>query len=411
MIRSCLAILACFGTPAAWAQEIGPHSLPLPTPPRDAGVYHVATGTWTRSSDDQAVGSKVLYNSNTNSGYFGAMGVPCDIVWTDEGRIPSTSGHPNAKSDLYLVDGFQIAYCSSVGPVGQLGAVTFYGCYESCTDPVGITPLSHVDLVLPGSPSFGSVACWIVTVDLSGSSHEFEIAGDCDGVFDGTTELDNFGWTLTLRDQGTGGFNGPILNDCPNNWAYGDGTYYQNPDQRGLGLGTIDQFWLADPQGCYSNGCYWFSHWCGFDPFGSLWQVLYGDNDDTLGERYCMANPNSTGSAAALVGSGSASVMSANLALTSTPTPNTPGIFCHAREPTQVPFGNSYLCLQGDIRRGTIVVASGNLASYLYDGSDPKHDLAPFVGATRHFQHWFRDPAGGGAGFNLSDALAVRILP
>jgi hypothetical protein len=32
-------------------------------------------------------------------------------------------------------------------------------------------------------------------------------------------------------------------------------------------------------------------------------------------------------------------------------------------------------------------------------------------GSTWYFQAWFRDPAAGGAAFNLSDGLAVTFCP
>lgn len=410
MVWTFLPIFALAAQQAAIPR--GPRIEPLPSAPRDAGTYHLATGTWSRSGGEAALGPKVLQNSNSNSGFFGVMGVSCDLVWTDEGRIPSTSGHPNAKSDLYRVDGFQLAYCSSVGPVGQLAAVDYYACYRGCSDPLVLNHLAHVDLSLPGSPSFDSTACWIVTIDIAGTPHEFEIAGDRDGAFDGTTALDNFGWTITMRDQGTGGFNGPLIIDCPNNWPYGDGTYFQNTGLPGTGLGSQDQFWLTDGT-CYANGCYWFGHGCGSwdGSYRSFWRVLYGDNVTSLGERYSASLPNSTGSPAVILASGSSSAAAADLGLVSEPVPDMPGIFFHGSQRTQASFGNGYKCTQADLARGAIVVAGGNLASYLYDRSDPKHDLAPFVGQTRHFQHWFRDPAGGGALFNLSDALAIRISP
>src|SRR5688572_20571839 len=82
------ALLACLPV-----RTDGQHSLqaqPLPGPLRHAGVYHFATGTWTRGRSDESLGSKVLYANTANTGFFGPLGIPCDIVWTDEGRIPST---------------------------------------------------------------------------------------------------------------------------------------------------------------------------------------------------------------------------------------------------------------------------------------------------------------------------------
>ena len=82
---------------------------PLPGSVRDAGVYHFATGTWTRGGQHESLGAKILYANTANTGWFGTMGVACDLHWTDEGRIPSSSGHANAKSDTYLVQSIQLA--------------------------------------------------------------------------------------------------------------------------------------------------------------------------------------------------------------------------------------------------------------------------------------------------------------
>ena len=57
-----------------------------------------------------------------------------------------------------------------------------------------------------------------------------------------------------------------------------------------------------------------------------------------------------------------------------------------------------------------VVMGVGNVATYTYDNSDAKHSLAAFIGSTRNFQHWFRDPAGGGAFFNTSNAISIPIV-
>ncbi len=56
-------------------------------------------------------------------------------------------------------------------------------------------------------------------------------------------------------------------------------------------------------------------------------------------------------------------------------------------------------------------MGAGNVATYTYDNSDAKHSLAGYVGTTRNFQYWFRDPAGGGAFFNTSNAMSIEIRP
>ena len=130
-----------------------------------------------------------------------------------------------------------------------------------------------------------------------------------------------------------------------------------------------------------------------------------------LGTNYCVTNANSTGSAAEISASGTASSTAANLTLTSAPVPNQNGIFFHGANQANLPFGNGTLCTTGGIRRGAVVLASGNSASTTYDNSGPKFDLSDFVGTARNFQHWFRDPMGGGALFNTSNAISILILP
>lgn len=130
-----------------------------------------------------------------------------------------------------------------------------------------------------------------------------------------------------------------------------------------------------------------------------------------VGSKYCTANFNSTGSPADLSAAGSRSAAAGTLALTSAPVPNQFGVFFHGQSPSQTPFGNGFLCTTGGITRGAVVSAASNVASYTYDNSDPKHSLTAFAGSTRYFQHWFRDPMGGGALFNTSNALSIAILP
>ncbi len=130
-----------------------------------------------------------------------------------------------------------------------------------------------------------------------------------------------------------------------------------------------------------------------------------------IGTKYCTANANSTGSPADLSAAGSASSGADHLVLTSMPVPNQSGIFFHGTNQAQIAFGNGLLCTTGGIARGAIVMSVGNVATYTYDNSDARHGLSAFIGSTRNFQHWFRDPAGGGAFFNTSNAMSIAVAP
>ena len=130
-----------------------------------------------------------------------------------------------------------------------------------------------------------------------------------------------------------------------------------------------------------------------------------------VGTKYCTTNSNSTGSPADLSGSGTASSSAGDLTLDSSPVPNQTGIFFHGSNTVQVPFGNGFLCASGGLKRGSVVGASLNTATYTYDNSNNSRSLSNHIGQTRNFQHWFRDPMGGGAQFNLSNGLSLTILP
>ncbi len=142
---------------------------------------------------------------------------------------------------------------------------------------------------------------------------------------------------------------------------------------------------------------------------GEVWHL--GEVPCLVGTPFCTANANSTGAPAEISASGTASSSNGDLAFLSTPVPNQPGIFFHGANQVQLPFGNGFMCTAGGVVRGAVVSGSANSASYTYDNSDGQHDLSAHIGSTRHFQHWFRDPMGGGAAFNTSNATSVSIAP
>ncbi len=141
------------------------------------------------------------------------------------------------------------------------------------------------------------------------------------------------------------------------------------------------------------------------------WDVFVRDRGAQIGTKFCTANANSTGSPANIWATGSASSAAGDLTLVSSPVPNQFGIFFHGANQSQIPFGNGFLCTTGEITRGAVISAAGNIATYIYDNSDARHSVAAFVNTTRHFQYWFRDPMGGGALFNTSNAISIAILP
>ena len=137
----------------------------------------------------------------------------------------------------------------------------------------------------------------------------------------------------------------------------------------------------------------------------------FGSGCDEVGASYCSAVANSTGSPASISAWCSSSSSDGKLALVAVSVPNQFGVFFHGMTQTEIPFGNGYLCVTNDLVRGKLVHPWDHGASYVYDNSDPAHSLTAYVGMTRHFQYWFRDPVAGGAFFNTSNAISIAVLP
>ena len=416
-------------TGSSSAQELG-QARRIQATPKHAGVYHLATRSWTRPGR-ATLGALpgVLYNNTAPSGYFGPNRASSEINWTDEGRIPSTSGHSNAVNDRYIVQGFQVAYCDTGTPGSLQFRIDFYELYSACTDPRRLTPLFSASASIPGLSSASTSSCWIVNFDLSGTSLEFRIAGDGDASFDGTSSMDNFGWQLHLNDgHGSTAAYGPLLCYDPQGYfgcaaGEGDGTYYQAGScsspygfgNFGSGLSVADRMytWVPDSTG-YLNGCYWFGGYSSSSPLAGFWMVVYGDNPSEIGSQYCTANPNSTGSGGRIAVIGSGSVSEADTVATAVDVPGQPGFFFHGASRDAILFGCGWRCVSGGVRRGAVVVAAGQRASFTYDETTSRRSLAGFENATRHFQYWYRDPmhtSACGNSFNLTNGVSVPIVP
>jgi len=132
-----------------------------------------------------------------------------------------------------------------------------------------------------------------------------------------------------------------------------------------------------------------------------------------VGTNYCPLTVNSAGAGTVMSGSGSASVMANDLVIEAANGPATqPGVFFYGPSQIQVPFGEGNRCVGGAvIRLWPPSVADGTgLNTRVVDNMSPAitGGASPIVvGGTQNFQYWHRDPAGGGSGFNLSDALSV----
>ncbi len=135
--------------------------------------------------------------------------------------------------------------------------------------------------------------------------------------------------------------------------------------------------------------------------------------------KYCSTSPNSVGPGALMSWTGTPSIVADNFHLMSTGCP--PGrtlLFYYGAGQLSLPFGNGWRCVSsggvGIFRFQPLVIDSGGTATMRVDFSLPPAGTGGGLGMwipgdTWYCQGWYRDPAAGGAFFNLSDGLKVQV--
>ncbi len=412
---------------------------------RDAGVYHLATGTWTRGrSRTAALGADVIYRNDAWTGYFG-NGLE-GIFAVDEGMLPGPSSEQphgagsGGPQDAYLIDSFEFAYCAETNAGGIDWELRFYDAFRVCDNPDDPDHCMHQanpTILLPALPTSG--ACWTVTVDLSGGS-EFCMQADGAPCAPGWQThgfaFDFFGFGF-LYDNG-GSPAGPMFAGNPPYAPEGDGTCYSPSFVCGTtatGLGQHDLLTLGDPWG---GSCIWSPGFpgigCGIPPPAPEFQLhlLLGTDCSTpclppcVDERTCYpAVPNSTGhpgliaittcSLAAdeilvtagdlphhqagylLIGNGSGVISNppgaaGDLCLAG----STPGI---GRYTADVGVTGSLGLLATDLIGGAVGGGAGHLPN------PPGGQLQP--GQVWGFQYWYRDVGTS----NFTDVIRVAFTP
>ncbi len=112
--------------------------------------------------------------------------------------------------------------------------------------------------------------------------------------------------------------------------------------------------------------------------------------------------------------SGSNRVLANNLVLRAESVPATqPGLFYYGALQIQTPFGNGAQCFGGpSLARLPVVQASANgvLETAVDNTMPPSASTIITPGSTWNFQAWFRDPAAGGALFDLSDGYSIMFV-
>jgi hypothetical protein len=140
---------------------------------------------------------------------------------------------------------------------------------------------------------------------------------------------------------------------------------------------------------------------------------VYSSNVVSCGgiSKYCLAGPNSVSAGGMSIdGVGTASVSSLFFLSASGGPAGQFGVFYYGQNQVNIPFGDGTRCIGGQIiRLPALQIGSGGTASMLLDFAALPVPIT--ANSTWNFQYWYRDPAFGGAGFNLTDALHVTFCP
>lgn len=132
---------------------------------------------------------------------------------------------------------------------------------------------------------------------------------------------------------------------------------------------------------------------------------------------YCNSTQNSSGANATMSWTGTPAIEDGDFHLVAQGCPpETFMIFFYGVNQIALPFGNGTRCVAGQISRFNVKETdlTGTLDMEVdFDmppvGGNPAHPGFWSVGDVWNVQGWFRDVAGGGSGFNLTDGLEIEV--
>jgi len=474
MMRA-LLLAACICAPALGQETLRARLHPVTAPIRNAGVYHVATGTWTRrASLANVIGPDIIYNNSCAPAYF--MSQQSGEKFQHRSRLPSTTG-PTTPSifwgtsrndeapgchDAYTVNGFRTGYCSSAAHTVDF-LQEFASSYVQCDAADLIADYVVALTGLPGGSPTGAEQCWIVDVDLAGSPPMI-LSADGDGTYVGPSSQETFGWS-------TGPTGGIVLADWTGPLVAGDftwtgfvpcsgtdGTIWDNPidlAEQGTGMSSLDFFrdtgLSVNPPGCYTLPTNLQSDFYlvlfGNPGCPSQWgptQFCFPGEGATRACTTCVpANPPSahgrgcnnygqmTGGAQ-LTAVGSSQVSHDTIVFTSSFENDTAlTILMQGTSTTNVAFGAGIRCVGGNLKR-IYTGPAGSAANGDPPGAfhrpgpvdmrrvhqasfDVGYDIGANAPVTLFYMTYYRDPLASphcnGATFNASQGVAANWIP
>ncbi len=407
--------------------------------------------------DDNGQDSGAAYLFDTTTGLQIAKLLP-SIGVADErfGRSVSISGTTaivGASGSAYLFDtnslaqvgglvssngvaderfGRSVSISGTAAIVGASGAAYLFDTNTSAqvgallpNDPDGITHPFGISVAISGATAI--VGDWYDDDNGTGSGSAYlfdtnwsaQIAKllPSDGMAD-----EYFGWSVAL--SGSTAIVGAYQHTTPGTGSYAGAAYLFSSctDCNGNGVPDLDDIAAGTSPDCNSNNT---PDDCEVDcnenmvpddcDISSGLSLDCNANDvpdecEALGTTYCVAAANSVSPTGATIwASGSSSLAANDLVLMAGPVPvNEFGVFFQAAARVQFLFGDGFQCAAGGIVRvwpATPADGAGTITKVVNLTGPDGTWIAP--GVTRNFQCWYRDPAGGPNGFNLSDGLEV----
>jgi hypothetical protein len=316
------ATIVLLGASALAQGDIKARLRPITSGIKNAGVYHVATGRWTRGATlANGTGPATLYNNTCTIVYFSGLSGPTE-KWQHRSRIPSNDADatpapttdsvyygttdPDHRYDdrpgcanQYTIIGFGVGYCSS--HVGALSwTYQFAHNYTGCGAANMVPNFTITVTGMPGGTPSGGQSCWLVDIDVSNETgSNIVLSADGNGTYDGPSTADQFGWSFNVAPVVVADFTGPLIAGnftWTGGGAFGvhtpctgtDGSIWDSSavgngptpagETVGTGMSSNDFFRIADPppMGAPSGaGCYFF----GGNPHADFYLKLYGQSN------------------------------------------------------------------------------------------------------------------------------------
>ena len=311
------AAIALCGTNAIAQGDLKSRLMPITSPLRNAGVYHVATGRWTRGASlANGTGPHTLYNNSCMTIYF--TGMLSTERWQHRSRIPSNDADatpaPTTDSifygtsdsnhryderpgcaDQYTINGFEVEYCSSHTGGSLTWTYQFAHSYTACGASDMIPNFTVTVSGMPGGTPNGYQVCWVAGVDVSNETgSNLVLSADGNGTYEGPSTADQFGWSFEVNPAPAADFTGPVIagtytwytwHGISNPCTGTDGTVWDSTvvgngptpfgETLGTGMSSNDFFRMAGgPVSAPSGpGCYAF----GGNPHADFYLKLYGN--------------------------------------------------------------------------------------------------------------------------------------